>query len=94
MHNYFVMTNAELRCNIYKEAPAKQNANLYDKYMALSGSKLSSATQVLNGYMAHLKPNLQGTETHKRTHMEWWLQCQPGLQQICFYICNLGHLDS
>lgn len=23
-----------------------------------------------------------------------WLQCQPGLQQVCFYICNLGHSSS
>lgn len=52
-----------------------QNTNLYGKCMALSGSKLSSATQDLNGCMVHLKPNLQGTETHKRTYMAWWLQC-------------------
>lgn len=94
IHNYLVITDAELWCNSYKEAPAKQNANLYDKCMALSGSKLLSATQVLNGCKVHLKPNLQGTETHKKTYMEWWLKCQPGLQKICFYICNLGHLDS
>lgn len=23
-----------------------------------------------------------------------WLQCHLGLQQVCFYICNLGHSGS